>query len=301
MSTATQQDSWNWTGAPGLFVLELGSEKEGLENAEELLGLNLPVEKMSPGQRALSKAAEPIFVATSVEGDEGVLVYCSESDHANVQNAIRHGSYKTGSVLVGSEYVDLVQTIMREREDKFSNAELQDPRGKGAKQPAVTQDDNGSLTAEDDLPKNPGTLLHPNECKPCAFYCRQRCANGDTCDFCHHPSHPRTRGKRRCRKRKEGEAEVEDDDEQGPYGDTPADERGFIKPQPSYRLPNPVDAAAKGKGNINPWRHHPAYPGKGGPMNIFDKNPHLDAQQNSCAFVFEATAEEVRDNLRFSL
>ena len=29
--------------------------------------------------------------------------YCSESDHANVQNAIRHGSYKTGSVLVGSE------------------------------------------------------------------------------------------------------------------------------------------------------------------------------------------------------
>ena len=36
-------------------------------------------------------------------------------------------------------------------------------------------------------------------------------------------------------------------------------------------------------------------------MNIFDKNPHLDAQQNSCGFVFEATAEEVRDNLRFSL
>ena len=35
-------------------------------------------------------------------------------------------------------------------------------------------------------------------------------------------------------------------------------------------------------------------------MNIFDKNPHLDAQQNA-GFVFEATAEEVRDNLRFSL
>merc|ERR1719456_1369243 len=241
---------------------------------------------MSKGQRALQAVAEPIFVATSVDGDEGVLVYCSEGDHTNVQNAIRHGGYKTGSVIVGSEYVDLVQGILREREDRQPDADAS--RGKGAKQPSAQ--DDGSATAEDDLPKNPGTLLHPNDCKPCAFYCRQRCANGDTCDFCHHPSHPRTRGKRRCRKRKDGEAEVDDEDDAGPFGDTPADDRGFIQPTPSYRLPKPAEAT-KGKGAMNPWRQHPAQAGKGGPMSIFDKNPQME----NPVFVFEQTADEVRD------
>ena len=48
-------------------------------------------------------------------------------------------SVRAFGIVYCMRYVDLVQTIMREREDKFSNAELQDPRGKGAKQPAVTQ------------------------------------------------------------------------------------------------------------------------------------------------------------------
>jgi hypothetical protein len=193
--------------------------------------------------------------------------------------------------------VDLVQAIMREREERFAAEDKEAGGGKNSKQ--TTPNDDGSATAEDDLPKNPGTLLHPNDCKPCAFYCRQRCANGDTCDFCHHPSHPRTRGKRRCRKRKDGEPEVDDEEDAGPFGDTPADDRGFIQPTPSYRLPKPTEAS-KGKGKINPWMQHPAMAGKGGPMNLFDKNPHFDPQQNA-GFVFEQTADEVRDNLRFSL
>ena len=42
-----------------MFVYAFGSSvftPISRQNAEELLGLNLPVEKMSPGQRALSKA-----------------------------------------------------------------------------------------------------------------------------------------------------------------------------------------------------------------------------------------------------
>jgi hypothetical protein len=58
-------------------------------------------------------------------------------------------------------------------------------------------------------PTNPGTLLHPHGCKPCAFFCRQRCQNGDACDFCHHSSHPRTRGKRRRKREQVAEADDE--------------------------------------------------------------------------------------------
>jgi len=54
------------------------------------------------------------------------------------------------------------------------------------------------------VPTNPGTLLHPGSCTPCAFVfriaegqVRNRCANGDACGWCHHPSHPRTRGRRK--------------------------------------------------------------------------------------------------------
>lgn len=50
---------------------------------------------------------------------------------------------------------------------------------------------------------NPGTKAHP-DCRPCAFvfrlandYVRLRCANMDTCEFCHDPSHRRYRGRRR--------------------------------------------------------------------------------------------------------
>lgn len=53
------------------------------------------------------------------------------------------------------------------------------------------------------VPTNPGTLLHPGSCTPCAFVfrvaegqVRNRCTNGDSCGWCHHPSHPRTRGRR---------------------------------------------------------------------------------------------------------
>jgi hypothetical protein len=53
------------------------------------------------------------------------------------------------------------------------------------------------------IPTNPGTLLHPGSCTPCAFVfrvaegqVRNRCTNGDECGWCHHPSHPRTRGRR---------------------------------------------------------------------------------------------------------
>jgi hypothetical protein len=53
------------------------------------------------------------------------------------------------------------------------------------------------------IPTNPGTLLHPGSCTPCAFVfrvaegqVRNRCTNGDACGWCHHPSHPRTRGRR---------------------------------------------------------------------------------------------------------
>jgi hypothetical protein len=53
------------------------------------------------------------------------------------------------------------------------------------------------------IPTNPGTLLHPGSCTPCAFVfrvaegqVRNRCTNGDDCGWCHHPSHPRTRGRR---------------------------------------------------------------------------------------------------------
>jgi hypothetical protein len=53
------------------------------------------------------------------------------------------------------------------------------------------------------IPTNPGTLLHPGSCTPCALVfrvaegqVRNRCTNGDNCGWCHHPSHPRTRGRR---------------------------------------------------------------------------------------------------------
>lgn len=55
-------------------------------------------------------------------------------------------------------------------------------------------------------PTNPGSRDHPN-CRPCAFvfrlagdFVRLRCANADTCEFCHDPSHPRYRGRHSRRK-----------------------------------------------------------------------------------------------------
>lgn len=55
-------------------------------------------------------------------------------------------------------------------------------------------------------PTNPGSRDHPN-CRPCAFvfrlagdYVRLRCANAETCEFCHDPSHPRYRGRHSRRK-----------------------------------------------------------------------------------------------------
>merc|ERR1719353_1797818 len=53
---------------------------------------------------------------------------------------------------------------------------------------------------------NPGSQDHPN-CRPCAFVfrlagdcVRLRCANAETCEFCHDPSHPRYRGRHSRRK-----------------------------------------------------------------------------------------------------
>merc|ERR1719453_2382951 len=55
-------------------------------------------------------------------------------------------------------------------------------------------------------PTNPGSRDHPN-CRPCAFVfrlagdcVRLRCANAETCEFCHDPSHPRYRGRHSRRK-----------------------------------------------------------------------------------------------------
>jgi hypothetical protein len=87
-----------------------------------------------------------------------------------------------------------------------------------AKQPEAYSSDDGSgvsleammrppeqkdTNPEVCIPTNPGTLLHPGSCTPCAFVfrvaegqVRNRCTNGDQCGWCHHPSHPRTRGRR---------------------------------------------------------------------------------------------------------
>jgi hypothetical protein len=55
-------------------------------------------------------------------------------------------------------------------------------------------------------PTNPGSRDHPN-CRPCAFVfrlagdcVRLRCANAESCEFCHDPSHPRYRGRHSRRK-----------------------------------------------------------------------------------------------------
>jgi hypothetical protein len=71
------------------------------------------------------------------------------------------------------------------------------------------------------IPTNPGTLLHPGSCTPCAFVfrvaegqVRNRCTNGDSCGWCHHPSHPRTRGRRQ----KSGGARKQQDETSGVGG-----------------------------------------------------------------------------------
>jgi hypothetical protein len=75
-------------------------------------------------------------------------------------------------------------------------------------------------------PTNPGSRDHPN-CNPCSFvfrlagdYVRLRCANAETCAFCHHASHPRNRPRKSRRKSERGsrrerqvdQGEQQDDD-----------------------------------------------------------------------------------------
>jgi len=63
---------------------------------------------------------------------------------------------------------------------------------------------SGSAETNPERPTNIGSAKHPHECRPCAFVfrisggeLRNRCSNGDACVFCHDPSHPRVRGRRR--------------------------------------------------------------------------------------------------------
>jgi hypothetical protein len=69
---------------------------------------------------------------------------------------------------------------------------------------------SGSAETNPERPTNIGSLKHPHDCRPCAFVfrisggeLRNRCSNGDACVFCHDPSHPRVRGRRRGAKMKE--------------------------------------------------------------------------------------------------
>lgn len=69
---------------------------------------------------------------------------------------------------------------------------------------------SGSAETNPERPTNIGSLKHPHDCRPCAFVfrisggeLRNRCSNGDACVFCHDPSHPRVRGRRRGAKAKE--------------------------------------------------------------------------------------------------
>jgi hypothetical protein len=69
---------------------------------------------------------------------------------------------------------------------------------------------SGSAETNPERPTNIGSAKHPHDCRPCAFVfrisggeLRNRCSNGDACVFCHDPSHPRVRGRRRGAKAKE--------------------------------------------------------------------------------------------------
>ena len=73
-------------------------------------------------------------------------------------------SVRAFGIVYCMRYVDLVQTIMREREDKFSNAELQDPRGKGAKQPAAGQRSRAAARAKTIALWNSRTATTAKEC-----------------------------------------------------------------------------------------------------------------------------------------
>jgi hypothetical protein len=83
---------------------------------------------------------------------------------------------------------------------------------------------SGSAETNPERPTNIGSLKHPHECRPCAFVfrisggeLRNRCSNGDACVFCHDPSHPRVRGRRRGAKaNKEPSARV-DPVQDGPW------------------------------------------------------------------------------------
>merc|ERR1719191_1614616 len=82
---------------------------------------------------------------------------------------------------------------------------------------------SGSAETNPERPTNIGSAKHPHECRPCAFVfrisggeLRNRCSNGDACIFCHDPSHPRVRGRRRGAKSKEQKESVARSETSGP-------------------------------------------------------------------------------------
>lgn len=51
-----------------------------------------------------------------------------------------------------------------------------------------------------ELPSNIGSRLHhKGKCRPCVYFVRQRCLNGDNCTYCHVSTHKRGRGARRTK------------------------------------------------------------------------------------------------------
>lgn len=77
---------------------------------------------------------------------------------------------------------------------------------------------SGSAETNPERPTNIGSAKHPHECRPCAFVfrisggeLRNRCSNGDACVFCHDPSHPRVRGRRRGKAKEQKEGAVRAD------------------------------------------------------------------------------------------
>merc|ERR1719355_135026 len=95
------------------------------------------------------------------------------------------------------------------------------------------------LLVSGDSGKSIGSVLHPDHCTPCSFFCYSLmgCNRGRECEYCHedHPKKARRRGKK---KRKANRSAADADTEcdaagDGPseaWGNSPRDEQDWEKP-----------------------------------------------------------------------
>jgi hypothetical protein len=190
------------------IIFDFQHIRGGIWTAIDRLGFDAPSSQLSPAQRALTTKAQPLFVATSLTSDEGFLVLCEKGSRYRVRDTVGKMNVSANAIVVAPTILQLLVDAMRATDEPVDE-DVCGPQAMDMKEwgkwslPRPPAPLHEASFDKSRIPTNPGTLFHPHNCKPCAFNCRKRCANGADCEFCHHPSHPRTRGKRRNRKRGE--------------------------------------------------------------------------------------------------